>query len=123
MIELKQYEVWFVTGSQHLYGQETLQAGGGRIRRQIAEALDECGGRCRSRSCSSRSLTTPDGDHRLCLEANGAPNCIGLITWMHTFSPAKMWIAGLSSLRKPLRAPAHAVQPRHPLGHASTWTS
>ena len=46
-------------------------------------------------------LTTPDAIAQLCREANNAPNCIGLICWMHTFSPAKMWIAGLTSLRKP----------------------
>ncbi len=46
-------------------------------------------------------LTTPDAIHELCLEANSSKNCIGLITWMHTFSPAKMWISGLSLLKKP----------------------
>ena len=46
-------------------------------------------------------LTTPEAIHELCLEANSATNCMGLITWMHTFSPAKMWIAGLSLLKKP----------------------
>jgi L-arabinose isomerase len=46
-------------------------------------------------------LTTPEDIHTLCLEANSAKNCIGLITWMHTFSPAKMWIAGLTTLKKP----------------------
>ena len=46
-------------------------------------------------------LTTPEAILQLCLEANAAPNCVGLITWMHTFSPAKMWIAGLTALRKP----------------------
>ena len=46
-------------------------------------------------------VTTPQGIYELCLAANSAANCIGLITWMHTFSPAKMWIAGLNVLRKP----------------------
>jgi L-arabinose isomerase len=46
-------------------------------------------------------VTTPDAITILCQEANNAKNCIGLITWMHTFSPAKMWIAGLSILNKP----------------------
>jgi L-arabinose isomerase len=97
MIDLKQYEVWFVTGSQHLYGPETLK--------QVAENSMEI-----STSFSEKLpvmvvfkpvLTTPDAIHGLCLEANSAPNCIGLITWMHTFSPAKMWIAGLTALKKP----------------------
>ena len=47
-------------------------------------------------------LTSPDGIRDLCLEANASKDCVGLITWMHTFSPAKMWIAGLSQLKKPL---------------------
>src|SRR5690606_31725311 len=47
-------------------------------------------------------LTTPDAIRKLCNEANAAENCAGIITWMHTFSPAKMWIAGLSELHKPL---------------------
>ena len=46
-------------------------------------------------------LTTPEAIRELCLEANSTKNCVGLITWMHTFSPAKMWIAGLSLLKKP----------------------
>jgi L-arabinose isomerase len=49
-------------------------------------------------------LTTPESIRSLCLEANSACNCIGLITWMHTFSPAKMWIAGLTLLKKPVLA-------------------
>src|ERR671920_57429 len=47
-------------------------------------------------------LTTPDEIHRLAREANGAEHCVGLVAWMHTFSPAKMWIAGLRALQKPL---------------------
>jgi len=46
-------------------------------------------------------LTTPDSIRRLCIDANSDDNCIGLITWMHTFSPAKMWISGLTQLNKP----------------------
>ena len=46
-------------------------------------------------------LTTPQGISDVCQEANQAAQCLGLMTWMHTFSPAKMWIAGLKSLRKP----------------------
>jgi L-arabinose isomerase len=48
-------------------------------------------------------------------EANAAPNCIGIITWMHTFSPAKMWIRGLSILQKANAAPAYPIQPRYPM--------
>jgi L-arabinose isomerase len=97
MIDLKQLELWFVTGSQHLYGPETLK--------QVAE-----NSKAIAASFSEKLpvtvvfkpvLTTPEAIHTLCLEANSAPGCIGLITWMHTFSPAKMWIAGLSALKKP----------------------
>ncbi len=97
MIDLKQYEVWFVTGSQHLYGPETLKqvAEDSQI---IAAALSE---KLPVTVVFKPVLTTPEAIHSLCLEANSAPNCIGLITWMHTFSPAKMWIAGLTALKKP----------------------
>jgi L-arabinose isomerase len=97
MIDLKQYEVWFVTGSQHLYGPETLEQVA-RDSREIAAALD---GHLPVQVIFKPVLTTPEAIRELCLAANSAKNCAGLITWMHTFSPAKMWIAGLSLLRKP----------------------
>ncbi len=94
-----QLEAWFVTGSQHLYGQEALEVVAEHSR-TIATALS------RSASIPVRVvfkpvLTTPEAIYNLCLEANAAPGCIGLIAWMHTFSPAKMWIAGLNTLKKP----------------------
>ena len=99
MIRFDGLEIWFVTGSQHLYGPETLK--------QVAEHAQEI-----ARSLSEAPeipvpvifkpvMTTPESLYQLALEANGAQNCIGLITWMHTFSPAKMWIAALKNLRKP----------------------
>jgi L-arabinose isomerase len=97
-MDLKPYEAWFVTGSQHLYGEETLRqvaANSGQIAQTLDRALPV-------RVVFKPVLTTPDAIAQLCREANNAPNCVGLICWMHTFSPAKMWIAGLSSLRKPL---------------------
>src|SRR6185295_8816132 len=99
MINLKQYEVWFVTGSQHLYGPKTLE--------QVAAHSQEIAGTLSSAAAIPVNvvfksvLTTPEAIRALCLEANAAENCIGLITWMHTFSPAKMWIAGLRALQKP----------------------
>jgi L-arabinose isomerase len=100
MISLKKYEIWFVTGSQHLYGDEILQqvANHSNI---IAAALH------RSKDIPIKIkfkavLTSPEAIHRLCQEASAAQNCIGLITWMHTFSPAKMWINGLKILTRPL---------------------
>jgi L-arabinose isomerase len=99
MIDLKQYEVWFVTGSQHLYGPKTLE--------QVAEHSKEITAALGASTYMPVKivfkpvLTTPEVIRELCLEANSANNCIGLITWMHTFSPAKMWIAGLTLLKKP----------------------
>jgi len=93
-------EIWFVTGSQHLYGPETLEKVAEHSQ-QIAAALtaDESIG---FTVTFKPVLTGPDEIRRLCLDANSDDNCIGIITWMHTFSPAKMWIAGLSLLTKPL---------------------
>lgn len=100
MLKLRPYEFWFVTGSQHLYGPETLQ--------QVAEdSIKIAEGLGKDSSIPFKVVfkpvvTTPDAIRKLCSEANLDDNCAGIITWMHTFSPAKMWIAGLSELRKPL---------------------
>src|SRR5687768_11071826 len=99
MIDLQQYEVWFVTGSQHLYGQQTLETVA-QHSRAIAGAL-EASAHVPTGVVFKPVLTTPDAITNLCQEANNARNCVGLIAWMHTFSPAKMWIAGLTSLSKP----------------------
>jgi L-arabinose isomerase len=99
MVDLKQYEAWFVTGSQDLYGEETLRQVADDSQ-QIAQALSESD-KIPARVVFKPVLTTPEAIHQLCMEANAAENCIGLITWMHTFSPARMWIAGLNVLRKP----------------------
>ena len=87
-VDLRKYEVWFVTGSQHLYGPETLE--------KVAEHSQAI-----ARELSQSKvipvnvvfkpvLTTPDAIYDLCLEANNCRDCAGVITWMHTFSPAKM---------------------------------
>jgi L-arabinose isomerase len=99
MLNLADNEVWFVTGSQHLYGPDTL-ATVAEHSRAIAQALDEAPS-IPVRVVVKPVLTGADGIRRLMAEANLDPRCIGLITWMHTFSPAKMWIAGLESLQKP----------------------
>ncbi|MGE5462312.1 MAG: L-arabinose isomerase, partial [Syntrophothermus sp.] len=99
MIDLKQYEVWFVTGSQHLYGPKTLETVAEHSS-EIASCLD-ASEEIAVRVVFKPVLTTPDAIRDLCLEANSTGNCVGLITWMHTFSPAKMWIAGLRLLKKP----------------------
>ncbi len=99
MIDLKQFEVWFVTGSQHLYGPETLEQVAGHSQ-EIVQGLSHSD-KIPVNIVFKPVLTTPEAIHRLCLEANSTQNCVGLITWMHTFSPAKMWIAGLTALQKP----------------------
>ena len=100
MIDLKKLEVWFITGSQHLYGEETLQQVAQHAQ-QIAQALD-ASPTIPVQVLYKPVLTTPEAIYQLCLEANAAPHCIGLVAWMHTFSPAKMWIRGLSVLHQPL---------------------
>lgn len=100
MIDLQGYEVWFVTGSQHLYGPETLETVGTHAQ-EIAAALN-ASAHVPVGVVFKPVLTTPEAIRELCLEANSASRCIGLIAWMHTFSPAKMWIAGLDLLKKPI---------------------
>jgi L-arabinose isomerase len=99
MIDLKQFEVWFITGSQHLYGPETLETVAEHSR-AIAQALSDSAS-IPVKVVFKPVLTTPEAIRELCLEANAAGSCVGLIAWMHTFSPAKMWIAGLRMLQKP----------------------
>jgi len=100
MIELNTYEAWFITGSQHLYGEETLK--------QVAEDAQHIAAELhKQKNISIRVvfkpiLTNPQDIYKLCLEANAHEQCVGLIAWMHTFSPAKMWIKGLTVLQKPL---------------------
>ena len=98
-IDLKQWDVWFVTGSQHLYGPETLDQVNEHSQ-EIARALGDAGS-MPVNVVFKPVLTTPDAIRQLCLEANADGRCVGLIMWMHTFSPAKMWIAGLRALQKP----------------------
>jgi len=96
---LKQSEVWFVTGSQQLYGPETLRQVAENSQK-IASALDGSS-RIPCRVVMKPVVKTPDEIHRLLSEANGVADCVGLVLWMHTFSPAKMWIGGLLALQKP----------------------
>jgi len=99
MKDLKQFEAWFVTGSQHLYGKEALKKVDANSKK-ITEALN-ASDQIPVRVVFKPVLTTPQAILDLALEANSAKNCVGLIAWMHTFSPAKMWIAGLKALNKP----------------------
>jgi len=99
MLNFNDFEVWFVTGSQHLYGEETLKTVA-RHSQEMAQWLT-ASGKLPVKVIFKPVVTTPEAITSLCREANNAAKCIGLITWMHTFSPAKMWIAGLSLLSKP----------------------
>lgn len=96
----KNYSFWFVTGSQHLYGDETLKEVD-RHSEIIASWLDQ-NTLSHCKVVFKPVLTTPEAILNLCAEANNDKSCAGIITWMHTFSPAKMWIAGLNELKKPL---------------------
>ena len=93
-------EIWFITGSQHLYGPAALKRVAANSA-TVVKALNACG-RLPFKIVFKPVLTTPEEITALCIEANSSPQCIGLVAWMHTFSPAKMWIAGLQLLRKPL---------------------
>jgi len=99
MENLNKNEVWFVTGSQHLYGPETLKQVA-MDSSKIAATLGKSP-KIPVKIVFKPVLTTPGSITDLCTEANNTKNCIGLITWMHTFSPAKMWIRGLTILNKP----------------------
>ncbi len=99
MQNLESPEIWFITGSQHLYGPEAL--------RQVTEHSQQI---VNQLNASQRLplnmvfqpvLTRPEEIRTLCIRANSTPNCGGLVLWMHTFSPSKMWIGGLSLLMKP----------------------
>jgi L-arabinose isomerase len=98
--ELKRLETWFVTGSQHLYGDDAIRQVGENAR-QIAVCLDAAPD-VPIRVVPKPVVTTSDEIAAILQDADAAPDCIGVIAWMHTFSPAKMWIAGLNNLRKPL---------------------
>jgi L-arabinose isomerase len=99
MEKLESLEIWFITGSQHLYGVEALK----QVAANSQKIADSLGNEqlIPVKVVYKPVVTTPDEIRNLCREANNTEKCIGLVLWMHTFSPAKMWIAGLSSLAKP----------------------
>lgn len=99
MKNMKNNNLWFVTGSQHLYGPDTLKQVG-----QNSETIVSFFNSTKTLSAKvdfKGVVTTPDEITAVCSAANESESCIGLIFWMHTFSPAKMWIAGLTALKKP----------------------
>ena len=100
MIDLKKSEVWFVTGSQDLYGEETLQ-NVAQHSQTIAASLNNSE-LIPVTIVYKPTVKSAEEIYALCIEANSSKHCIGIIAWMHTFSPAKMWIGGLKVLFKPL---------------------
>ncbi len=98
-VDFGQLEVWFVTGSQGLYGPGTLQQVAADSA-QMVEGFNRSG-KLPVKLVAKPTVKSPDEIAKVCQAANVAPNCVGLICWMHTFSPAKMWIAGLTALAKP----------------------
>lgn len=100
MIQLSHYEVWFLTGSQHLYGQETLEQVAQHSREIVATLNDAPD--IPTKIIFKPVLTTPEEITQIARAANQDENCVGVVVWMHTFSPAKNWISGLSALQKPL---------------------
>jgi L-arabinose isomerase len=100
MSALADKQLWFLTGSQHLYGEETIAQVDAQSREVVtglhdAEAIPVT-------IIHRPVLTTPEAIRRACLDASADDDCVGVVAWMHTFSPAKMWIGGLSVLSKPL---------------------
>ena len=93
-------EIWFVTGSQHLYGPETLKQVANNSKR-IVEALNGSA-KLPISLIFKPVVTTPEEITEFCRQASNTGSCIGIVAWMHTFSPAKMWIAGLNILDKPI---------------------
>ncbi len=100
MIDLKKFEYWFVVGSQDLYGEETLAQVAADAKKMAAGlAADPV---LPGTLVLKPTVLTPAGIRKVFEEANSNPACAGIITWMHTFSPSKMWIGGLSINKKPL---------------------
>ncbi|MEA3187058.1 MAG: L-arabinose isomerase [Chthoniobacter sp.] len=97
MKNLPSPEIWFITGSQHLYGEEALK----KVAANSQKIVAELGGPLPLKLGFKPIVTRPEEVRAVCIEANSDPNCAGLVLWMHTFSPSKMWIGGLTQLRKP----------------------
>jgi len=100
MEHLETYEFWFLTGSQHLYGEETLK----QVENNSVEIVNQLNQKANLpyEVVFKDVLTQADDIQKTMFAANSDDQCAGIITWMHTFSPAKTWIAGLNALQKPL---------------------
>ena len=100
MKDLKAFEFWFVTGSQDLYGEETLRQVAEHTKEMVAGIDSDPSNPCKL--VWKPTVLTAEAISKIFAEANADEKCAGIICWMHTFSPAKMWIAGLSVNKKPL---------------------
>lgn len=100
MKELLNKKIWFLTGTQHLYGQETLNQVSNNAKKVI-EGLNNSQ-HIPFEIVYQPILKTQEEITQVCAEASSNEDCIGVIAWMHTFSPAKMWINGLKKLQLPL---------------------
>ena len=98
-MQMKEYEFWFVVGSQFLYGPEVLEIVAARAK-EMADTMNKSG-ILPCKVVYKVTAKTPEEISNVVKEANYQDKCAGLITWMHTFSPSKMWIDGLSKLQKP----------------------
>ncbi|MBO8131539.1 MAG: L-arabinose isomerase [Candidatus Marinimicrobia bacterium] len=100
MIDYKNFKVWFVTGSQHLYGEETLR----KVEEHSQSMVNELNksSKLPVELLFKSVVTTSDAIEKVCHDVNSQKECVGVIFWMHTFSPAKMWIRGLNILKKPM---------------------
>ena len=94
---IKDYEFWFIVGTQHLYGEEIFAD----INAHAKEMCDEWSAKLPCKVVAKPCVKTSSEILNVIQEANNTTNCAGIITWMHTFSPSKMWIAGLNALNKP----------------------
>ena len=98
-MDLTKYEFWFLTGSQHLYGEETLK----HVKNHSLKITEELNkSKLPYRVICKDILTDANKILSQLNEVNSDNNCAGIICWMHTFSPAKIWIKGLSALNKPM---------------------
>lgn len=99
MTNMNNYEVWFITGSQHLYGEGPLKQVADHAQ-AITAALNDASN-IPVKVVYKPVMTNSEAIKKLCMAANESDHCVGLIMWMHTFSPAKIWMAGLQTLKKP----------------------
>jgi L-arabinose isomerase len=95
---MKEFEFWFIVGSQNLYGEEVIK----EVNKHALEMVQVMDSQISGKLIFKDVVTTPEEITRLIKEANYEDKCAGIITWMHTFSPSKMWINGLKILNKPM---------------------